>query len=140
MHELALTHSILETVLGEMKKCSLLRVEKIGLRVGVLSGAAPEALEFCFEAISTDTPLEGTRLEIESVSVRIRCRSCGADSDIEKYIFVCLQCDSRDVEITSGEELDIAYLQVADEESNPAAATTAKQVTRTRHRKEGVAP
>lgn len=140
LHELALTHSIIKTVLGEMQRRSLPRVEIIGLKVGILSGAVPEALEFCFEAISTDTPLAGTRLEIEPVSIRVRCLACDIESGIEKYFFVCPQCDSRDIEIISGEELDIAYLQVADEENNAAAATTATQVARTRQGKEQVAP
>jgi hydrogenase nickel incorporation protein HypA/HybF len=115
MHELALAQSIVETVLDEMQKRELSNVSVVGLRVGALSGVEPETLEFCFDAITKGTPLADTRLTIENVPLTITCRSCGKQSQIEKYLFICPHCGGSELDLDSGEELDIAYLQVEDD-------------------------
>ncbi len=114
MHELSIAQSIVETVLQEMERRNLKEVKAIGLRVGALSGVMAEALQFNYEVIVKETPLEHTRLEIEDVPVRARCRACGHRFEVREPFFLCPGCGSGDVEIQSGQELDIAYLEVEE--------------------------
>ncbi|MFQ6008841.1 MAG: hydrogenase maturation nickel metallochaperone HypA [Candidatus Zixiibacteriota bacterium] len=115
MHELVLAQSIVETVLDEMKKRGLSHVNVVGIRVGALSGVEPEALEFCFDALSKDTPLAGACLAIENVPITVTCRACGKHLQIEKYLFICPYCNCSDVELDSITELVIAFLQIEDD-------------------------
>lgn len=120
MHELAIAESILTSVEQEIERRQLPAVQKIVVRVGALSGVVPEALQFSFEAIRTDTALAETRLEIEWVDVHGFCRSCGREFDVEDLLFACPICGSGGIEVTRGQELEIAYLEVDDErESHP---------------------
>ena len=112
MHELSLAANILETVLREIEENNFNSVETIGLQVGALSGVVPEALQFSFEAISRDTLLEKTKLEIEKISIKGKCYSCNKKFTVEKFLFLCPSCYSGQIEITQGEELDIAYIEV----------------------------
>ncbi len=112
MHELSIADSIVKTVLGEMSRRHLRRIEAIGLRIGALSDIVPEALEFGFQALTADTLLAGVRLEIEHIPVRGHCNNCHQDFEVQKFIFVCPQCGAVEVKVSQGTELDIAYLEI----------------------------
>jgi hydrogenase nickel incorporation protein HypA/HybF len=110
MHELGIALEIMNIVEDQMSKRSLDRLKEVGVRVGSLSGVDPEALSFSFEAATIDTPLAGAELVIEQIPVRGACRSCGKEVEVDDFVFMCPHCDSRDIEITQGQELDVAYL------------------------------
>lgn len=112
MHELSIATSIVDTVLQEIQRRNLPRVQTIVVRVGALSGVVPEALQFGFEAITSDTPLAKTTLEIEQVPVQGKCRNCGLGFTVEDFLFACPSCQSGQIEVTAGEELEIAHLEV----------------------------
>lgn len=114
MHELGIAQSIVETVLAKMREDGYTSVSEIGLRIGVLTDIVPDALEFGFEASVRDTPLVQTRLLIERVPVKGRCRSCGNEFTVEQFQFICPRCDSREIEMTQGDELEIAYIEVQE--------------------------
>ncbi len=110
MHELAVAREIIDIVQGEMDRRGLRRIEAVALRIGALTGINADALTFGFEASVVDTPLAGAHLIIETMPVRAACRSCGKESEIEPYLFICPHCASSDLEIVQGEELDIDHL------------------------------
>jgi len=110
MHELHIATEIITIVQEEMATRRLSEVKAVGIRLGVLSGVDPEALTFGFEAATIDTPQSGAKLIIERIPVQGRCRSCKKDFQVEEFIFMCPHCCSTDMEITQGEELDVAYL------------------------------
>jgi hydrogenase nickel incorporation protein HypA/HybF len=112
MHELSIAASIVDAVSMEMNRQNLPSVHAIVVRVGALSGVDPEALRFGFAAITAETPLAKTRLEIEHVPVLGKCRTCNYEFSVKDYIFACPACQSGQIEVTHGEELDIAYLEV----------------------------
>ncbi len=117
MHELAIADSIVKTVLMEMEQRSLQHIQAVGVRVGVLTDVVPEALEFSFQAITNGTALSSARLNIEHVPLRGKCRDCGKEVEIEQFLFVCPQCESRNLEIIQGDELHIDYIETSDPDS-----------------------
>jgi hydrogenase nickel incorporation protein HypA/HybF len=124
MHELSIADTIVNTVLEEMKKRNIASVTTVGLRIGFLTDVVPEALQFGFEVLIADTPLAGTRLKIERIPVKGVCRACHDSFEVEDFVFVCPACYSTDIEMTQGDELDIAYLEV---ESNNNESPTGKE-------------
>jgi hydrogenase nickel incorporation protein HypA/HybF len=118
MHELSMASAIVEAVLQEIKRQKLPPVQAIALRVGALSAVDPEALRFSFEVITADTALAKTELRIEPVPVQGKCRACSHEFTVQDFIFTCPLCQSGQIEVTGGDELDIAYLEV---ESNAGA-------------------
>jgi len=116
MHELAIAESIIKITLDETERQNLGPVKKIVVRVGALTDVVPDALQFGFEAASADTKLAGTKLEIKTIPVVGKCKSCGKGFEVEEHIFICPNCESFDIEMTRGDELDIEYIE-ADERS-----------------------
>lgn len=114
MHELSIANAIVDTVLQEIQRKNLPPVQAIALRIGALSSVDPEALRFGFDSIIPDTPLAKTKLEIEFVPVQGKCRACGQAFAVEDLVFACPHCQSGQIEVARGEELDIAYLEVVE--------------------------
>ena len=110
MHELSIAMEIIAIVQEEMDNLNLTKVETVNLRLGVLTGVNPDALSFGFEASVVDTRLDGARLVIEEIPIRGRCRSCGKDFEVAEFMFLCPHCSSTDLDILTGEELDIDHL------------------------------
>ncbi len=114
MHELGIAQNIVETVLLEMKNRQLSEVSAVAVKIGVLTDVDPEALSFGFDILARETPLGPARLNVLRIPVRGVCDSCSEKFEIDGYVFVCPRCESRSITLTSGTELDIAYLEVPD--------------------------
>jgi hydrogenase nickel incorporation protein HypA/HybF len=113
MHELSIATSIVDMVLQEIQRKNLPPVQTIAVRIGALSCVDPEALRFGFEAITADTSLAETKLQINEVPVQGKCRACNNEFTVQDFVFACPRCQSGQIEVTRGEELDIAYLEVS---------------------------
>ena len=128
MHELGIATNIVEAVQREIASHGYGRVTTVALRVGAMTDVDHEALRFGFDVITRDTPLNGVRLAIESVPIRIRCERCGQDSEIQQYHFICPKCAETRVTLINGTELDIAYLEIEERTEEAAANETGQQV------------
>jgi hydrogenase nickel incorporation protein HypA/HybF len=120
MHEMGMAYSVLHTLREEAARRRASRVRKIGLRIGELAAVDPEGLRFCFEALTRGTDLESVGLDIEIRARRHHCRDCGAEFNVMDCDFACPQCRCLDSECISGDELEIAYLEVEEHEPTPA--------------------
>jgi hydrogenase nickel incorporation protein HypA/HybF len=114
MHELSIANAILDTVRKEAEKRPGIRVKKVGVRIGALSGVEPEALTFGFSALVQGTDLDPLALEIESIPWRQRCPDCDLTFDVKEQGLACPRCARRETLLAGGEELDLAYLEVEE--------------------------
>jgi hydrogenase nickel incorporation protein HypA/HybF len=97
------------------------RVETINLKVGKLSTVVPESLRYCFNILRQGTPLSGAKLNIDEVSVVLRCRDCGSEKTVGEVKFVCQVCGSGQASLISGRELTIESIELADAEGPTSA-------------------
>ena len=118
MHEMSIAQSILEVVQEHAGKNEH-RVRIIRLRIGEMAGVVPESLRFCFEVASEGTRAQGAELLIDEIPIKCRCGHCDAEFSVERFIFLCPTCGTSDVELISGNELDVVELDVT-EEGDPA--------------------
>ncbi len=108
MHELGITRNIVSIV---AEHASERRVKRVTLEIGRLSAVLPDAIRFCFDVCTQDTPLEGAELEILEIPGRGRCRECGAEFELEQPFGRC-DCGSVRIECIGGEELKIKEMEV----------------------------
>jgi hydrogenase nickel incorporation protein HypA/HybF len=109
MHEMSITESIV-TICEQ--NAGGRRVVSVSLEIGQLSGIMPEAVEFCFEACTRDTLLEGADLRIERVPAVARCLDCRRESGVTSWFDACPGCGGYRMELLSGEELRVKELEV----------------------------
>jgi hydrogenase nickel incorporation protein HypA/HybF len=114
MHEMAIANSVLEAVRTEMGLHPGTYPCKVGVRIGELAAIDQDALRFCFEAIVHETDLESLALGIEVCPRRHRCLACGHEFVVHDYDCSCPQCASLGTTCISGDELELAYLEVEE--------------------------
>lgn len=112
MHELSIATSILETVQTEARRRPNSHITKVGVRVGELSGVDVDSLQFGFDAIVKGTDFEPLTLAVESVPRVQRCPKCEHEFRMDDYDPQCPRCGEFATQCISGEELDIAYMEV----------------------------
>ena len=94
MHELAVTRSILDTVLEHALAAGAQRVLRIHLRVGALHEFQSEWIQRYFDHLSRDTAARDAALVVEQVPAVFRCPSCALEfevalGDVRKSINFC---------------------------------------------------
>jgi hydrogenase nickel incorporation protein HypA/HybF len=112
LHELGVATQIAKVITGVVEEHSATRVGEITVEVGVLSCIDPSSLEFCFEAITKGTRLEGGRLKIEKIEPRANCRACGNQYVVRMDDFRCPSCGSGDFDMLAGREISIRDVEV----------------------------
>ncbi len=112
MHELGIAASIVECVETETKRRPGSHISKVGIKLGELSGVDADALQFGFECLVKDTDLEPLVLEIEAIPRMQRCPKCGNEFRMTDYNPQCPGCGEFMTQCISGEQLDIAYMEV----------------------------
>lgn len=112
MHELAITEGILEAAVPAAEKAGAKKILEIRLKIGELSGVLPECIREYLTIAAKGTIAEGALLITERIPVRIRCRSCGKDSEIARGTFSCPVCGSGSISITAGREYYLDSLKV----------------------------
>jgi hydrogenase nickel incorporation protein HypA/HybF len=119
---MGIANSVLEAVRTEMVRHPGTYPCRVGVRIGEMAAIDQDALRFCFEAMVLDTDLESLELGIEVCPRRHRCQFCGRDFVVRDYDSRCPQCASLETTFMSGDELELAYLEV--EEYGPSTAGT----------------
>jgi hydrogenase nickel incorporation protein HypA/HybF len=112
MHEVSLIEGIVDLVAAEARKQPFSQVRVIRLRLGVLGHAEPEALQFCFDAVTNGTIADGARLEIEMVPGRGWCFGCESTALLDERFSACPRCGKVPLQIVAGDELQLAELEV----------------------------
>ena len=121
MHEMGIANSILEAVATEVRRHPGSRASKVGVRIGELAAIDADSLNFCFDALSRDTDLEGLQLQIEICPRRHNCDQCSKTFDVHDYEYTCPKCGNTPTKFISGDELELAYLEVEENESSALA-------------------
>lgn len=112
MHELGIASSILESVAREASRHPGSKITKVGVKIGELSGVDVDALQFGFECIVKDSEWDGLALEIEWIPRVQKCPKCLHEFKMADFDPQCPQCGEFATQCISGEELNIAYMDV----------------------------
>lgn len=112
MHELSIIQSLFETLEAQVREHGAARITHVCLSVGPLSGAVPELLADAFEMYKEGTIADGATLEIVKPPVRVKCRTCGAETEPKEIVLKCPRCESIDVSLCSGTELFLDKIEL----------------------------
>ena len=114
MHEISIMQSTLELAGEHARAAGGTAIARIRLRVGLMYGVAPEALEFAFEVLKKGTMAEDASLEIERVPGQARCSVCGEQVRLEEVRFDCPACNGLLILGEGGGELELSSLELRE--------------------------
>ena len=115
MHELSVAQEIINIVNNYLPANKPANVKAVKVKVGKLSNILNESLTFCFEALTNESHLKGSKLEIVDVPVKILCLNCNEESEIENPVFACPKCNHTKLKMISGMELQVDEIELFDE-------------------------
>lgn len=113
MHELSIMEDALLQAFERTQRAGARRVHRVKMRIGEISGVAPDALRFAFDVATRDTPADGAEFELEVVPVKCRCRSCGSDFQPDGLIYECPTCQALSSDVLQGREIELTSLEVS---------------------------
>ena len=116
MHEMSIAQNIFRIIREKMEELygGYYPVKKVKVLVGKISTVVPSALEFCFEAGGKGTIFEDAELKIVEIPIKVHCNDCGEDMILDEPFFFCRKCDSFDLELLSGKELNVDTFEIDD--------------------------
>lgn len=116
MHELSVCQALINQVEDIARQHRADAVQNIIVRIGPLSGVEPDLLTQAFPLASAGTVARDARLVIERLPIRVRCESCGAESDAEQNRLVCGACGDWHTRLVSGDEMLLASVELTEAE------------------------
>ena len=81
MHELAVCQGMLDQVTRIAAEHNAVGVSHIRLRIGPLAGVEPGLLQQAFPLACAGTLAEAAELAIETAAIRVRCETCGEETE-----------------------------------------------------------
>ena len=115
MHELSVCQALIGQVEKVARENGAHRVISIVIAVGPLSGVDAGLLEHAYPVAAAGTLAEHATLTIETVPVRVRCRSCSAETGAQVNRLVCGDCGDWQVDVIAGEEMLLTRVEIETE-------------------------
>lgn len=112
MHEMSLAESVLQIIEDAARTQDFRRVRTVVLEIGALAAVEPDAMRFCFDAVTHGSIAEGARLEILDKPGEGWCAECNKTVLLCDRFGLCPECGGAHVEITGGNEMRIKDLEV----------------------------
>ena len=115
MHETSIVNSIIRTLEQEFEAEKLNKMKSIHLKVGILSNIEPRLLYNAYYASHMMNPkYQNVKLEIEMTELKIQCEVCDHITDVQKYRFICDNCQKPSKNVIQGEEMLIHKVEFND--------------------------
>ena len=111
MHELSICQALIGQVEDLARENKATAVRTISLQVGPLSGAEIPLLVHAYPLAAAGTVAESAELLIESMPVRVKCRTCGVESEASANRLLCGECGDYHTELISGDEMVLTRLE-----------------------------
>jgi hydrogenase nickel incorporation protein HypA/HybF len=112
MHELSVCLSLLQQVEQIAAEKNALRVTKIVLSIGPLSGVESELLRRAYPMAAADTVAAAAELVMESSDIVVRCSQCNAESRATANRLLCAACGDFRTRVLSGDELTLLSVEL----------------------------
>ncbi|MDR3392544.1 MAG: hydrogenase maturation nickel metallochaperone HypA [Sulfuriferula sp.] len=112
MHELAVCQALVNQTVDIALQNAAQGVAVITLHIGPLSGVEPALLVSAFPLAAAGTVAADAQLVIMPQPVRVRCRTCGADTEATPNRLLCGICGDYHTQLIAGDELLLANLEL----------------------------
>lgn len=124
MHELSVCQSLLSQVETIAQQHQASRVTAVILHIGPLSGVEPALLQQAFTLARAGSVAAEATLVIEALPVRVKCQSCGQESEATANRLLCAHCGDYHTQLLSGDEMLLASVELDVDSRQPEQAVS----------------
>lgn len=115
MHEFAVCQGMLQQIESIAAEQQAAAVDMVTVRIGPLSGIEAHLLTQAFPLAAAGTIAEKAELIVEALPIKVKCQSCGAETEAKPNRLVCGQCGDYHTQLLSGDEMLLASLELVKE-------------------------
>ena len=123
---MGIMQGILDAAVEAAEGAGRTQITDIYLTIGELTEIQTFALDFAFEALAPGTIAEGAHMHITMLAPRSRCADCGAQFEHDRFQMLCPECNSFDIELLQGRELQIDQIEAPDPAGDDSDASTSE--------------
>ncbi|MEJ5211584.1 MAG: hydrogenase maturation nickel metallochaperone HypA [Burkholderiales bacterium] len=117
MHELSVCQALIGQVEAVARGRGACRVKSVRVRLGPLSGVEAPLLQQAYPLASAGTLAEASQLVIEPAPVRVKCETCGAESEAKPNRLLCKRCGDYHTRLLSGDEMMLMSVELVIQET-----------------------
>ena len=115
MHEFAVCQDMLQQIEAIASEQQATAVDMVTVRIGPLSGIEPHLLTQAFPLAAAGTVADKAELIVEALPIKVKCESCGAETEAKPNRLICGQCGDYHTQLLSGDEMLLASLELVKE-------------------------
>jgi hydrogenase nickel incorporation protein HypA/HybF len=123
VHELAVAQALVEQVDAVIRQHQANSATAIRVRIGPLAGVVPELLASAFPLAAAGSRMAGAELEFTLAPIRVRCHTCGAETEAAMNRLSCGDCGDWHTQLLSGDELLLESVELAMDTPHPSPLT-----------------
>ncbi|MDX1404113.1 MAG: hydrogenase maturation nickel metallochaperone HypA [Woeseiaceae bacterium] len=112
MHELSICQALIVEVEAVATANGAGLVTDIFVKMGPLSGVEPPLMRSAFPLAAAGTVAADATLHLRQTPIRVRCSSCGAESEARVNRLVCKRCGDWRTKLVSGDELLLQRIEM----------------------------
>jgi hydrogenase nickel incorporation protein HypA/HybF len=113
MHEYSIVQNLLDQCEDQAKQHGAKKVEKVVVKIGVMSGVEPDLLQTAFDTFKQGTMCQDCEYIQQIQPIKIRCISCATVSVLEQNEYSCPKCQSVELDVIDGEDLMLMQLELS---------------------------
>lgn len=112
MHELSVCQALIGQVESVARERGASVVKSVLVRLGPLSGVEAPLLEQAYPLASAGTVAESSKLLIEPAPIRVKCETCGAETEAAPNRLLCASCGDYHTRLLSGDEMMLMSVEL----------------------------
>jgi hydrogenase nickel incorporation protein HypA/HybF len=112
MHELSVAQALVEQIEAIVREQHAASATALRVKIGPLSGVVPELLASAFTLAAAGSLAEQAAMELVDAPVRVRCQTCGAESEAAMNRLLCGACGDWHTQLLSGDELILESVEL----------------------------
>jgi hydrogenase nickel insertion protein HypA len=112
MHEYSVVQALLNQCEEVAEQNNATKVTKVICKIGVMSGIEIHLLQIAFDTFKEGTMCEGSEFIINEQKLKLKCRDCADEYEIDEIIYKCRSCGSLSMDVIDGEDMYLMSLEM----------------------------
>ncbi|QSZ41970.1 hydrogenase maturation nickel metallochaperone HypA [Sulfurimonas aquatica] len=112
MHEYSIVQALIEQCEDHVRENDAIKVTKVVIKIGKMSGVEPHLLETAFETFKENGVCDGAAFIMNIQPLTIECNKCSLTTELTDIYYRCPECESLDVKVIDGEDMYLMQLEL----------------------------
>ena len=112
MHEYSIVQALLNQCEEVAQENNATKIEKVICKIGVMSGIETHLLQVAFDTFKEGTMCDGAEFVINRQRLKLKCRDCQDEYEVDEAIYKCKRCGSLGMDVTDGEDMYLMSLEM----------------------------